>query len=147
MRLHHHTVFSVAIAGVLYTIFKSSGLAIACLISGIFIDLDHIPDYIREHGSPFKIRNFFQVCYKCRFNRIILFLHGWEWLLLSCIVAWLTNWNPWTTGLFIGLSQHMILDAIYNSPGVWTYSLLWRWKNSFDFETTFGKNPRCISKK
>lgn len=137
MKLHHHTAFSAAISGVLYLIFKSWGMAVSCFISGIFIDLDHIIDVLREHGLPFKVKKFFEVCDKGQFDRVMLLWHGWEWIVLWGIAAWLTEWNPWVTGAFIGIGQHMILDTLYNSSNPCTYSLLWRWKKDFDFDTVF----------
>ncbi len=142
MRLHYHSAFSVTISAILYMIFKSWGLAIACFLSGIFIDLDHFIDYLRENGWPIKLKKFFQVCYKCQFDRIILLWHGWEWIVLLGIAAWLTDWNPWMTGALIGLSQHIVLDAFSNSSNLQTYSLIWRWKKNFDFDTIFSKMKR-----
>ncbi len=136
MKLHHHTAFSTVISGILYIIFKSWGLAIACFISGIFIDLDHIVDYTREHGLPFNIKNFFRVNYMAQYNKILLLWHGWEWLVLLSAAAWLTDWNPWITGILIGFSQHLVLDNI-NSGSRWSYSLFWRWRQDFDFDTIF----------
>jgi hypothetical protein len=137
MKLHHHTAVSVIISGLLYLSFKSWGLAIASLIAGIFIDLDHIIDYLREHGWPLRIRNFFHVCDHAQFDRLYIFFHGWEWLVLWSVAAWLSEWNPWITGAFIGLCHHMILDTIYSAPHLYSYSLIWRWKNNFNFDTVF----------
>ena len=113
MKLQHHTAISLTISGLLYMIFKSWGLAVSSLIAGIFIDLDHFFDYINEHGLPFRIKNFFHVCNKSQFDKIILFLHGWEWVALLGIAAWLMDWNPWVTGTFIGIGQHIFLDFSY----------------------------------
>ncbi len=142
----------MVISGTLYLIFKSWGLAISCFIMGIFIDLDHFIDYIRENGWSFKIKNFFQVCHTCQFNRIFLLLHGWEWLILWGIAAWLTDWNPWMVGAFIGFSQHIVLDVFYNGSNLLPYSLIWRWKKDFHFDTIFSnlksrkyKNAKYLS--
>jgi hypothetical protein len=83
------------------------------------------------------VKKFFEICDKAQFDRIMLLWHGWEWLVLWGIAAWLTEWNPWVTGAFIGVSHHMILDTLYNSSNPCTYSLLWRWKKDFDFDTVF----------
>jgi hypothetical protein len=136
MKLHHHTAFSAVISGILYIIFKSWGLATACFISGIFIDLDHIVDYTREHGRPFNIKNFFRVNNNAQYNKILLLWHGWEWLILWGMAAWLTDWNPWIIGILIGFSQHLVLDNI-NSGSRWSYSLFWRWRQGFDFDRIF----------
>ncbi|HDZ84095.1 MAG TPA: hypothetical protein ENH45_02660, partial [Nitrospirae bacterium] len=93
MRLHHHTAISLTISGLLYMTFRSWELAAANLITGIFIDLDHIFDYLYAHGRPLKMKDFFQVCNNCQFDKIFLFLHGWAWVALIGTAAWLTDWN------------------------------------------------------
>jgi hypothetical protein len=152
MKLHYHTAWSALISGILFMIFKSWGITLASFITGIFIDLDHFIDYAREYGSPFKIKNFFHICHSCQFNKIILLWHGWEWIILIAIIAWLTDWNPWVTGALIGFTHHMLLDALFNSSNLWSYSLIWRWKNNFDFDTVFSnlksykyKHRKCES--
>jgi len=139
MKLKQHTAFSVFIAGILYMIFKSWALSLSCIISGIFIDLDHIIDVVREHGWDVRVKDFFEICHNAQFNRIVLLLHGWEWLPLWALTAWLTGWNPWITGTLIGLGQHIVLDAYSNSSNLLSYSLIWRWKNNFHFDTLFPK--------
>ena len=137
MRLHHHTAISLTISVLLYMIFRSWGLAISSLIAGILIDLDHFFDYINDHSHPYSVKHFFHICNNCQFDKIVLILHGWEWVALMGIAAWLTGWNPWITGTFIGIGQHIFLDAFYNGSGFKSYSLFWRWKKNFKFDTIF----------
>lgn len=139
MRLKKHTAYSVIIGGLLYMVFKSWALSLSCIVSGIFIDLDHIIDVVREHGRGVTVKDFFRICNNAQFNRIILILHGWEWLPVWAFTAWLTDWNPWITGTIIGFGQHLVLDAYSNSSNFSSYSLLWRWKNDFHFDTLFPK--------
>ena len=139
MKLPQHTAFSVFIAGLLYMICKSWAISLSCVISGIFIDLDHVIDVVREHGREVNIKDFFEICHNAQFNRIILLFHGWEWLPLLAITAWLTGGNPWVIGTLIGLGQHLVLDAYANSSNFSSYSLIWRWKNDFHFDTIFPK--------
>ncbi len=142
MKLPYHAVATITISGVLYMVFKSWGLAVSSFVAGIFIDLDHIIDYLRENGRPFKIKNFFRICHQCQFNKVILIWHGWEWIVLLGAAAWLTGWNPWITGMLIGITQHLLLDAINSIPdlkSLRSYSLIWRWKKDFDFDTLFPK--------
>ncbi len=139
MQLQHHTAFSITISGILYLMFKSWGLAIACLISGIFIDLDHLVDVIREHGWSVRVKEFFDICRKAQFDRILLVWHGWEWVILLGEASWQTGWNPWITGVFIGISQHVVLDSLFNTRNPLSYSLIWRWRRDFHFDTIFPK--------
>ena len=142
MKPGHHAAVSIVISGILYSIFKSWGLAVASLISGILVDFDHIIDYWIEYGLRLDFKQFFNYFDEKNFgNRKKLFFvfHGWEWLIVMLAAAWLTGWNLWVTGLLIGFGQHMALDELYNSsnyrirPYVRGYSLLWRWKNGFEF--------------
>ena len=57
MKLHHHVAFSATISLLLYLIFKSWYLSLVCLISGVFIDLDHLIDYFREQGMLYPPEN------------------------------------------------------------------------------------------
>ena len=141
MKLHHHTAFSFVISGISYMIFKSWGLAIASFLSGVFIDLDHVADFIREYGWSLNVKKFFRVFHNGCFKKVILLFHGWEWLLLWTALAWLTSWNPWITGILIGLTQHLILDTYYNAPTPLTYSILWRMRREFDLVSTFQGKP------
>ena len=137
MRLHYHTTISTVLAGILYLIFKSWALSISCFITGIFIDIDHVFDVIRENGWSIKVKDFFRICHKAQFEHIVLLWHGWEWLFLWTVATWLTDWNPWMTGALIGLTHHIVLDVIANNWQIRSYSLIWRWKQNFHFDTTF----------
>jgi len=143
MKIKHHALTSTIVAGILYSIFRSWGLAIASFISGIFVDLDHIIDYWIEHGWRFNLKHFFNYFDDKNFvnrRRLFFVFHAWEWLFLLFVVAMMSNWNMWITGFLVGYGQHMILDEIYNSfkyrirPFVWGYFLVWRWKNGFRFK-------------
>ena len=138
MKPSYHVTSSTILSGVLYLMTKSWGMAVACFLSGILIDLDHVLDYMIIYGwRTFTIRRFFYVFYHVRFKQIYLFFHAWEWLIILLGAAWMTGWNPWLVGLFAGIGLHMILDYFHNGGYIWSYSLILRWKNKFDFETTF----------
>jgi hypothetical protein len=140
MTPRHHVIASTAISGVLLLIFKSWGLAVASFVSGIFIDLDHVLDYIFEHGIPSDTKKFFRFFYGEKYKRLTLILHGWEWLILLAIASWQSGWNPWVTGLTIGWAQHMLLDRFYNISTFGSYSFLWRLKNGFDTDKILLRN-------
>ncbi len=132
MKLSTHIAVSALVSGLLYMVFKSWGAAFASFVSGVFIDLDHIIDYILEYGWHINIKKFFKVFYNAEFKRLYLILHSWEFLLLLAVSGWLTGWNPWITGTLIGAGQHLICDQITNRPALLGYSLIWRWKKKFD---------------
>src|SRR4030065_336426 len=101
MKVKYHLSASIIISWVLYAMFKSWGLAIASFVSGVFIDLDHIIDYLRSSGISLNVKKFFNYFYKKKFDKVLLIFHGWEWLAVLTIAAKITDWNPWVTGVLI----------------------------------------------
>ena len=131
MKPHYHVAFSTVIAAVLYLIFKSWALSLSCLISGIFIDLDHVIDYIREHGLTLNASKFSHNFHSGQFDKMYLIFHAWECLFVLAFISWLYDWNPWITGVLIGFSQHILLDAFNNTRNFKSYSLLWEMEKRF----------------
>ena len=140
MKLEHHIAVSTLVSGILYLIFKSWGLSIASLISGIFTDIDHVFDYFIEHRMHFDYQEFMDFFYREKHQKITLLLHGWEWLLCIGLVTVLTNFNPWITGLFVGYGHHIISDYFYSKTSIKTYSLIWRWRKNFNSELLFPRD-------
>lgn len=140
MKLQHHIAVSTIISGILYAIFKSWGLTIASFISGIFIDLDHIIDYLIERGLCFNAKEFIDFFYEEKHQKITLIFHGWELLILWAVAAKLTDFNPWVTGALIGYGQHIVSDYFFSKASLWSYFLIWRWKNRFNSEVIFPRN-------
>ncbi|RJR20937.1 MAG: hypothetical protein C4581_02770 [Nitrospiraceae bacterium] len=141
MKFHQHAVISLGISGLLYLIFKSWALAGASLIAGVFVDLDYGADYLLQRGFPLRIKDIFQA-YREDSLLKVRFLHGWEWLPVWGMAAWLTDWNPWITGTLIGFAQHLVLDKVNHGENFLCYSFLWRWKKGFKSEDIFMKSGR-----
>jgi CDP-diglyceride synthetase len=146
MKLEHHIAISTIISGILFALFKSWGLSIASFITGVFIDIDHLIDYFKEHGYHIHLREILDFFYKEKHQKITLFFHGWEWLLCLGITVVLTDYNPWVTGVLIGYEHHIVGDYLYSRANFRTYSLLWRWQNNFNsyilFPRSRGYDPR-----
>ncbi len=138
-KLQYHIAASTAVSGLMYLIFKSWGLTTASFISGIFIDIDHIYDVIREHGKDTTIQEFFHISHGAQFHKVFLLFHAWEWLFAGLLLSWYSNWNHWVIGAVIGITHHLIMDSIYNSANFLSYSLFWRWKHNFHFDTIFNR--------
>lgn len=114
----------------------------SCFLSGIFIDIDHVYDYIKEFGFPFKVRDFVHTVYNNGISRLTFVFHSWEILLLLGLIAGFTNWNPWIAGIIIGFGHHIVLDKLNNGERLRTYSFIWRWKKHFAFEATFPNDAK-----
>lgn len=140
MKLRYHVAISAVSSGILYAIFKSWGLSVTLFITGVFIDLDHVLDYLLENGPYINTNKFFSFFYEERHRKITLLLHGWEWLILLGIYAKLTVWDLWVTGAFIGYALHIIPDYFYSKAPFRSYSLIWKWKNNFNSEKIYPRN-------
>jgi hypothetical protein len=143
----HHIAISTVVSGTLYVTTRSFGLAAVSFISGVFIDLDHLIDYMIQHGFPRSSKKFFRYFYEEKYKKITLIFHGWEWLIVLAIAAKLTNWNFWITGVLIGFGQHIVADRLYNITTFRSYSLLWRWRKGFDTQRFLMKNRDNMRKK
>ena len=143
MKPPYHVASSALVAGILYFLFKSWSMSLSCFLSGIFIDIDHIYDYLREYGFPFRVKDFIHAIYNAKLTRMTLFLHSWEVMLLLSIITWFTNWNPLMAGILIGFGHHMILDKLYTGVPLRRYSFIYRWKRDFHLESLF---PCCVKK-
>ena len=143
MKPPYHLASSVLVASILYMLFKSWSMAFSCFLSGIFIDIDHIYDYLREFGLPFRVKDFIHTVYNAKFNHMTMFFHSWELLFLILVIAWFTNWNPWITGILIGFGHHIVLDKLYTGGRLRNYFFIFRWKKDFKIELLF---PCCVKK-
>jgi hypothetical protein len=142
MKPQYHIASSALVAGILYLLFKSGSMALSCFLSGIFIDLDHVYDYINEFGFPFKVKDFVNTVYDNGISRLTFVFHSWEIVLLLGIIAWFTNWNPWIAGIIFGFSHHILLDKLNNGERLRTYSFIWRREKQFKFEDTFPNDAK-----
>ena len=132
MKPQYHVASSAIVASILYLVFKSWSMALSCFLSGILIDLDHIFDYIRQIGFPFKIIDIVKAASNNNKTNWTIVFHSWELLFLLAICTWYTNWNPWITGVLFGFGHHLVMDALHNTITLRTYSFIWRWKNNFE---------------
>ena len=143
MKPQYHVASSALSAAILYMVFKSWSMALSCFLSGIFIDIDHIYDYLREFGLPFRIKDFIHAVYTAKFNRMTLFFHSWEALFLLLLTAWIMNWNPVMVGIAAGFGHHIVLDKLHTGERLLTYFFVWRWKRDFQLKLLF---PCCVEK-
>lgn len=143
MKVQHHTGISLVIAIALFAAFRSVSLSVSVFLSGIFIDIDHLFDYLREYGLRFDIKFFFYSFNNTLFKRIIILFHGWEWAMLIAILSIAFNNNSIMTGIAIGLFSHLICDQFTNGAGKWGYFFLFRLRRDFIVSRIFpGKGIR-----
>jgi hypothetical protein len=131
MKLEQHIAVSTAVSAIFLLITHSIEGAISCFLVGIFIDLDHVFDYLFNHGTKMDIRRFFNSFKLEALDNIFVFLHSWEIMAICLVVAWLTDWKPVILGILVGGMMHLVLDHFWNGHSTFAYWLFYRMRHRF----------------
>jgi hypothetical protein len=130
MKAHYHAGISLVLAIALFAAFRSMALSVSAMLSGIFIDIDHGFDYLREYGFRFDLKFFFHSFHHTLYKRVILLFHGWEWAILL-VISSIASQNPIVSGLTIGIVSHLICDQLTNGVSKWGYFIFFRLRRDF----------------
>jgi len=137
MLLKKHIAASVVVSTALYFTFHSMAAAVSSCLAGILIDLDHIPDYIYSFGwKGFCYKDFESVCRHGKNKKFFLVLHSYELLLIFLTISLFTKNAVWL-GIFVGFTQHILLDQVSNSVYRFSYFFFFRLKGNFAKERMF----------
>ena len=137
MRPTKHAIISAVLgAGLIYYL-KSYPAGIACLVSGVLIDLDHHIDYVIAKG---KIPNYKELNNFCDSDpawKPYLIFHSFEFLFFFWFLIFYSKLNVIWGGMAIGLTTHMICDQFANPIKPLAYSTIFRWQKKFDQRQIF----------
>lgn len=122
MRLQSHAALSAVLGGGLYAAGCPRTTVIAFFLSGVFIDLDHVPDYLLLSGERPSLRGFFKWHYTVKWTKLYLFLHSYELVLAVSVYAFFSGSALWS-GLAAGAACHLLADQISNRHLPEGYSL------------------------
>lgn len=131
MKAQYHCGLSVIVASGVYAVTHSMTAAVASLIAGIFIDIDHVFDFVREYGATLNSKLFFESFYTTRYKKIVLLFHGWEWIILLALVAIYQQYPALLTGITLGMLHHLIADQMTNTKNKWCYFFIYRLSKNF----------------
>jgi len=143
MQITKHAAVSVAAGLGLYALTHSLIIAFFSLIAGIFLDLDHIIDYWREHPFKLDLAHFFATCEEYKLNKAYLFLHSAELLLPLAFFTYFTKSSA-GLGFTAGFLIHMICDQLANRVYPCTYSFIYRWTKGFSNQNVFCINQELF---
>jgi len=111
MKMTRHIAASAAAGAAVYTITGSEPMAAALFLGGVFVDIDHLYDYLVLSGERFSLKAFFSWFNDVRWERIYVLFHSYElYTLLVLFAFWLRN--DILTGLAAGIGIHFIMDQI-----------------------------------
>lgn len=133
MRVEKHIRAGVILGVVLYPIFRSLPISISAFLSSFLIDLDHVLECYINFGKVFSIEKTIKICEKGKLKKAHLFLHSYELLLIYVLALyWLKLAGIWL-GIGIGLTVHLILDALVNCYYSNSLFFVVRWQKGFKY--------------
>lgn len=86
----------------------------ASFLAGVFIDIDHVFDFVWNYGPRFNVRKFYDYCMDCRYERLSLIFHSYELIVGLWIAIFALSLGDIWKAVAIGLTQHLILDNVRN---------------------------------
>jgi len=102
--------------------FKSKAAFFVSLVTGILIDIDHILDYYIQQQITLRIKTIYLWCIEKRFKLVFLYCHSLELVFILWIAIRLFKLGIFWVALTIGLTQHLVLDIIFNRSIIYPYS-------------------------
>lgn len=133
-----HLIVSLALGLLLYYKYQKRSLIFIALFFGIFVDLDHIIDYVFFVGiTNFSIIEFLQVRFFQQSGKIYIFFHGWEWSLILFVLAYFwKKYRPVILTISLAMLAHLLTDELslaYYAHGhmIAGYSFIFRAAHGF----------------
>lgn len=138
MQMKYHAAVSLVVSALVWLWFSSFAAALACFLTGVFVDLDHVIDYGLNYGARIRPRHLFRAFEVEMFDNIFIFLHAWEWILVALVILWLVDWQPVMVGVALGFAVHLVFDQLTNRHNPWSYFLTFRAAHRFSGPHFYG---------
>lgn len=126
IRVSGHIICSLTISGIIYFIFRSLPLFFVSLLTGVLIDIDHVIDYYMQESFTLKIKNIYCWCFEARSKFFFLFFHSFELIFLFWVIIYKFKLGIFWIVFAIGLTQHFMLDILFNPLYTYSYFLFYR---------------------
>ena len=134
-----HVVVSLVVGLLLYYKYRKCSLIFLALAVGLFIDFDHIIDYVLYVGiTNFSLTEFLQVRFFNESGKIYNVLHGWEWGAALLVLAYFwKKQRPVILTIALAMLTHIMTDQLtiaYYAGGhfIAGYSFIFRLINNFN---------------
>lgn len=116
---------------------KKTLIILVSLLTGFFIDLDHLLEYLLYFRS-FNLNDFLNSQHLLESGQVFLFFHAWEYLILLIILAVIFHRRYLIKVILItaalSLFVHLVSDCFINKMPFKYYSLIYRAQNNFLIE-------------
>ena len=111
MKTSTHVYSSAILSGTIFALTQSAPMAVSAFVSGVLIDLDHVPDFLIFSGERFSIKAFFSWFHDTKWEKVTLLFHSYELYLMLCIITFMYP-DPVLVGVLLGCGLHLALDQI-----------------------------------
>lgn len=130
MRPLQHLAYSTVAASVLYLTTKKLKIAAGCVMSGVFVDLDHLIEYKSYCGDKWEWGEFSTGSYFDKKGTVKVFFHSWEVAFALWGIVLSRDGirkKSLLYGIAVGYTLHLILDQIGNNLNSMGYFEIYRW--------------------
>ena len=136
MTLKQHVTITTALSLLLGLFWKNYMGVMLFWLGGIFIDVDHYFDYVRETGDMrISLRRMEEMFLNLKEKKFYGLFHSYELIIIGVCLNFFYLKNEWFYGLLAGLASHLILDALCNPVKARFYFFLYRLNHSFEIAT------------
>ena len=113
-----HAIISLTIGGGLWGVTKSPYSLVSAFLTGVMIDIDHLPEFYRwfVKGDNTKVWFFF---------------HSYELLVPVFLAGYLSGWEPVVLGISFAFLGHLLTDQLTNPVRPLTYFFTYRASKGF----------------
>ena len=133
-----HILISAVTSGALQYAYASWPATVVCFLSGVLIDLDHVPDFcFQKKKIIFHPRELFDFCEREYGNKTVLALHSYELLLLLWVIIFVGKLNYLWIAMAMGATVHMLFDQLTNPAHPLAYFFWFRLKHKFNRDLLF----------
>jgi hypothetical protein len=88
------------------------------------MDIDHILDYYLQNGITLKIKKIYFWYAHNQYRFLFVYLHSLELVTLFWLGISIFKLGIFWVALAVGVTQHIVLDLIFNKDTVYSYSYL-----------------------
>jgi hypothetical protein len=142
MKPSRHIIISFSLSLALWLFLKSLSAAVVCFIAGVFIDVDHLLEYLINFGwKGFSLQNCYRECGHStarngsfRFKKLYLIFHSIEFAAIFWLLAFLTK-NIYIFAFALGYFAHLFADIVGNREFVQPCFYFISWRASHKFRT------------
>ncbi|MBF0553519.1 MAG: hypothetical protein HQK96_03065 [Nitrospirae bacterium] len=131
-----HVILSVVAGFITWKVWKRPMVSFFCaILSGVFVDIDHLVDYCMAFGTDFRMDWFLNGYYFLKNGKVYEFLHGWEYVvILTAGMFILRNKTAKSVCMALSLSLffHLCFDTVAYGFRPAVYSVIYRADKGFD---------------